>query len=69
MLVGIGLPLGLQRVPSSVVAGALAADAAGTLLGYAVSWLLLLPFGVPAYGVFAAVTLTAVAVTLPPARG
>lgn len=69
MLAGIGLPLGLGRVPSSVVAGALAADAAGTLFGYAASWLLLLPFGVPAYGAFAAVTLTAVAVTLPPPRG
>ncbi len=68
-LVGIGLPLGLQRIRAEAVPAALAADAVGTLFGYAASWLLLLPFGVSAYGLFAAITLTGAALTLPRGRG
>ena len=49
VLLGIWMPLGLRTAPEDRVGAWLAADALGTLAGAALLYVIMLPFGVPAF--------------------
>ncbi len=52
-LMGAILPLGLRRASSEQLRSLMAIDAAGTLAGYALLYLVMLPLGVQAFGILA----------------
>jgi hypothetical protein len=54
LLMGLFLPLGLDAAPPQRLGGHLAADALGTLAGYALLYLIYLPFGARWFGATAA---------------